>query len=108
MANALQRCTREDITIQTTSGPERIKAWRLGDFACHLGIGKYRARLVVTHLPTGSHLSSHGSFDSEDQAADAMEQIAAEGDWSDLSKAGRMKLAPMVQRVFAFNGAVKV
>lgn len=107
MANALQRCTREDITVQTNVGPLTIRAWRLGGFACHTGLHQHEGRWVVTHLETGMSCSSAGTFPSEDQAADAMEQIAAEGDWSDLSEEGRRKLGPMVRRVFAAHGARK-
>lgn len=103
---ALLRCKREEITIKCTDGPLKIKAWRLGDFACHLGRRDYFGLWVITHLGTGFQCSSAGVFRDEDDAAEAMEQIA-ELDWSDLSEAGRRKLGPQVRRVFAENKAIK-
>lgn len=105
MKDALQRCNREDITIQTGCGPVVIKAWRLGGFACRQGRGSREGRWVVTHLETGFQLSTAGTFDSEDDAANAMEEIADAADWSDLSIDGRRNLGKIVRRIFAAHGA---
>lgn len=107
MATALDRCTRETITIGTTRGPEEVEAWRMGIFACHPGIGRLHDRWVITHLESGSNLSSRGVFLNEGDAAKAMEQIAAEGDLTDLSKEHLKVLGAMCRRVFAAHSAVK-
>jgi hypothetical protein len=107
MATALERCSRESIKIETSSGPEEVKAWRMGIFACHPGIGQHRGRWVITHIESGSNLSSRGVFLNEDDAAEAMEQISAEGDWSDLSLENLKRLGAICKRVFAANHAVE-
>lgn len=105
MNGALSQTVASSITINTNLGPLEIDALSYGALACHKGVGPYKGRWVVTHIPTGFAMSSKGTFGNEKAAVAAMEEIAGKGDWTDMSKPNRRKLGKMVAAVFAKHGA---
>jgi len=105
MRGELNQTVASSITISTNLGPVEIDALRHGALACHQGVGPYKSRWVVTHIPTGFAMSSKGTFGNEKAAVAAMEEIAGKGDWTDMSSPNRRKLGKMVAAVFAKHGA---
>lgn len=74
-------CTQETITIDTTSGPEKVPGHRLGDFAVHCRSG---TTWRITHLPTGCAIAR--GFEPIENAVSAMADIMRlRNDWSVLS-----------------------